>query len=114
MIDDVLDYSTNNHKLGKNVGDDLAEGKPTLPLLYAMWNSTGDDAAIIKDAIKNGGLENIDDVLVAIENTGAIAYTAALARKEAEAAMAILKDFEHSIYLDALYSLAKFAVDRHY
>ncbi|MBF8285451.1 MAG: Trans-hexaprenyltranstransferase, partial [Anaerolineales bacterium] len=70
LIDDVLDYSASSSELGKNIGDDLAEGKPTLPLLYAMWNGTEHQSGIIQKAIKNGGLDNIRDIRAAIETTG--------------------------------------------
>ncbi|MEE8321429.1 MAG: octaprenyl diphosphate synthase [Gammaproteobacteria bacterium] len=112
LIDDVLDYSSSSSELGKNIGDDLAEGKPTLPLLYAMWHGTAEQSSIIRSAIENGGLENIATINNAIETTGAIAYTAGLARQEANMAIEALDIFPDSEYLDALYSLAKFSVDR--
>ena len=112
LVDDVLDYSASPQKLGKNIGDDLAEGKPTLPLLYAMWNGSADQQSIIKEAIENGGLDNIDEIKRAIESCGAIAYTADLARQEADNAIACLADLPPSRYLDALYTLARFATER--
>jgi octaprenyl-diphosphate synthase len=112
LIDDVLDYSSSSSELGKNIGDDLAEGKPTLPLLYAMWHGTAEQSSIIRSAIENGGLENIATINNAIETTGAIAYTAGLARQEANMGIEALDIFPDSEYLDALYSLAKFSVDR--
>ena len=114
LIDDVLDYSSSAGALGKNIGDDLAEGKPTLPLLYAMWHGAESDRGVIRDAIKNGGLDNIEKIKQAINATGAIAYTAGLAHKEARLAMAALPELPASDYLDALYALAKFSVSRHY
>ena len=114
LIDDVLDYSSSAGALGKNIGDDLAEGKPTLPLLYAMWHGAESDRGVIRDAIKNGGLDNIEKIKQAINATGAIAYTAGLAHNEARLAMAALPELPASDYLDALYALAKFSVSRHY
>lgn len=112
LIDDVLDYSASVSELGKNIGDDLAEGKPTLPLLYAMWHGTSEQSDTIRHGIKNGGLKNIGRIREAIDSTGAIAYTAGLARLEAEKAMDAIAELPASIYLDALYALARFATER--
>jgi len=112
LIDDVLDYSASSKELGKNIGDDLAEGKPTLPLLYSMWHGTKDQQSVIKSAIENGGLDNIEEIKLAIESSGAIAYTAGLARQEADKAIASLAGLPPSRYLDALYALARFATER--
>jgi octaprenyl-diphosphate synthase len=112
LIDDVLDYSSNSETIGKNIGDDLAEGKPTLPLIRAM--SVGDkvDADTIRDAIVNGGRDNIQDVMKAIESTDAIAYTAHRARQEADIALSMLQNIPESEYKDALVNLAEFSVNR--
>jgi octaprenyl-diphosphate synthase len=112
LIDDVLDYSASSSALGKNIGDDLTEGKPTLPLLYAMWNSQEEEANIIRNAIINGGLENIDTIQQIINKTGAIEYTAKLAQKEADHAIESLARFASTKYLDEMYNLAKFSVER--
>ncbi|MFT5425489.1 MAG: octaprenyl-diphosphate synthase [Gammaproteobacteria bacterium] len=112
LIDDVLDYSASSSALGKNIGDDLTEGKPTLPLLYAMWNSQEDEANIIRNAVINGGLENIDIIQQIMKKTGAIEYTAKLAQKEADLAIESLERFANTKYLDAMYNLAKFSVER--
>ncbi len=112
LIDDVLDYRASSSTLGKSIGDDLAEGKPTLPLLYAMWNSQEEEANIIHNAILNGGLENIDAIQQIINKTGAIEYTAELAQKEADLAIESLDRFASTEYLDAMYNLAKFSVER--
>ncbi len=112
LIDDVLDYSASAEDMGKNVGDDLAEGKPTLPLIYAMHQGSPEQAGLIRKAIENGGLEQIDAVLDAIESTGAIAYTGQMARREAERAIACLGCLPSSEYRDALQGLAEFSVDR--
>ncbi len=112
LIDDVLDYSASVDELGKNIGDDLAEGKPTMPLLYAMWNGSNTQSNTIRNAIENGGLEDISEIKEAIESTGAIAYTADLARQEAKKAMHSIADLPSSEYLEALYTLARFATER--
>lgn len=112
LIDDVLDYSSSAETMGKNVGDDLAEGKPTLPLIYAMRNGNVEQAALVRHAIEEGGLEQIDAVTAAIRDTGAIAYTENTARREAELAMAQLHYLVASDYKEALIGLARFSVDR--
>lgn len=113
LIDDVLDYSATSSELGKNIGDDLAEGKPTLPLLYAMWHGSPAESKLIRQAIINGGLDNIGKIKQAIASTGAIAYTARLAEKAAGKAIKSLGIFRRpSDYLVALQGLARFAVKR--
>jgi octaprenyl-diphosphate synthase len=114
LVDDVLDYSATAEDIGKNIGDDLAEGKPTLPLIYTIANGTPKQAALVRQAIENDGKDNIDAVLQAIESTGAITYTAALARQEADNAKACLADIPASPYKDALLFLADFSVQRSY
>ena len=114
LIDDVLDYSASSSELGKNIGDDLAEGKPTLPLLYALWNSQGNEANIIREGILNGGLDNLDVIQKIINETGAIEYTAELAQREANLAIESLDHFLTTEYLDAMVNLAKFSVDRRF
>ena len=112
LVDDVLDYSASSEDTGKNIGDDLAEGKPTLPLLYAMWHGNPDQQAAVRHAIEEGGRDQIVTISEAIESTGAIAYTSALAREEAAIAVTSLADFPDSPYLEALRTLADFAVNR--
>lgn len=114
LVDDVFDYNSSSEELGKNIGDDLAEGKPTLPLLYAMWNGNEEDAEVIRNAIENGGLEHIDQIKAAINSTGAIQYTAKIATAEADLAINALKALPPSEYLEALYALARFSVERQY
>ncbi len=114
LIDDVLDYSASPGDTGKNLGDDLAEGKPTLPLLRAMRKGTPGEAQLIRKAIENGGHENISAVLAAIESTGSIPYTAQAAQREADQAIAALDALPASTYKEALYSLAEFSVNRTY
>jgi octaprenyl-diphosphate synthase len=112
LIDDVLDYSASSDKLGKNIGDDLAEGKPTLPLIHAMSHSPAPQAKLIRHAIETGGLKELGEIQAAIEETGAIAYTAQLAREEADKALAAIADLPRTAYLDALHALTRFAVER--
>ncbi len=112
LVDDALDYSASPADLGKNIGDDLAEGKPTLPLLYAMWNGTPTQAKIVREAIEKGGRERIDEISSAIESTGAIAYTFARAQAEADKALAACAEIPKSSYRDGLETFVDLAVNR--
>ncbi len=112
LIDDALDYSADAEALGKNVGDDLREGKPTLPLIHALKHGSADQQKQLRNAIEHGDRESLPQVLAAIESTGAIAYTAALAKKESEQAIAALTALPESPYKTALTQLARFAVER--
>ncbi len=112
LIDDVLDYSASAEEMGKNVGDDLAEGKPTLPLIYAMRKGTPEQVEIIRQSIEQGGLENIDSVMNAILSTKALKYTTDLAWKESQKAIDALSIIPESPYKQALISLAEFSVTR--
>jgi octaprenyl-diphosphate synthase len=112
LIDDVLDYSGAADDLGKNIGDDLSEGKPTLPLLYAMHNSPEPTAALIRQSIQSGGISQLQEITKAIESTGAITYTASRARQESDKAIAAIAGLPASEYLEALCILARFAVER--
>ncbi len=114
LIDDVLDYSGDNATTGKNVGDDLAEGKPTLPLIYAIQHGNADEAALIRKAIAADGLSGLAQVIAAIHRTGALDYTRRQAEAEARAARAALTDLPNSKYRDSLLQLADFAVTRDY
>ena len=114
LIDDVLDYSASSAELGKNIGDDLAEGKPTLPLIHAMRHGTAEEARVIREAIEQGGLEYIDIVTRTIESTGALDYTARLASDEADRAIASLAMLPESPAREAMLGLARFAVSRRY
>jgi octaprenyl-diphosphate synthase len=114
LIDDVLDYSSSSEDIGKNIGDDLAEGKPTLPLIYTMRNGTPEQAALVRHAIETGGLEQIEAVMEAVESTGAIQYTADSAQQAADKAIAALQILPGSEYRDALQTLAEFSVNRSY
>ncbi|MBT4206537.1 MAG: octaprenyl diphosphate synthase [Proteobacteria bacterium] len=112
LADDALDYSSSPEKLGKNIGDDLSEGKPTLPLLYAMWHGTAGQADTIREAIKTGGLDQLSVITTAIESTSAISYTKNLAEEEAKSALASIKDVPPSPYKEALEDLAQFSFTR--
>ena len=112
LVDDALDYSGTAEQMGKNMGDDLAEGKPTLPLILAMRKGTSRQRATIRHAIKHGGLEDLDTIRGAIESTGALLYTARLAREQADAAVEALAVLPESAFRDALASLARIAVER--
>jgi octaprenyl-diphosphate synthase len=114
LVDDVLDYSASPEDTGKNVGDDLAEGKPTLPLIHAIHKGTPAQASLIRKAIENGGHDNMQSVCAIIESTGAIPYTAHAAQREADLAIAALEPLPASAYKDALYGLAEFSVNRTY
>ena len=112
LIDDVLDYSGDFLKTGKNIGDDLAEGKPTLPLLYAMKHGTPEQAASIRQAIEHGGLTEFQSVLAAIKDTNALQYTREVAQREIQTANAAISCLPDSNSKSALLQLAAFAVDR--
>ena len=112
LMDDALDYTADSEELGKNVGDDLAEGKPTLPLIHAMRNSNEKDAALIRSCIENGGLEHIEAVQEIIKQTQAIDYTLNKAQTEVVLAKQSLKKMPDNPFSQALYQLAELAVAR--
>lgn len=112
LVDDALDYRGNSEELGKNVGDDLAEGKPTLPLIYAMANGTAEQAALVKEAIEQKSSEKLTEIVTAIDACGALDYTFARARKEVELANEKLEFLPEGEYKTALKQLASFAIER--
>ncbi len=114
LVDDILDYTADASAMGKNVGDDLAEGKPTLPLINAIERSTGRDKELLEDAITNASRDNLDIVLAIIEKTGSLAYTARVARQQAKLAQQALDVLPDSKYRTALMLLAEFSVERAY
>ena len=112
LVDDVLDYSGDATAIGKNIGDDLAEGKPTLPLIYAMRTGTPAQAALIRGAIVHGGRHKFAEVVAAIDATGALAYARMAARGEADAAQASIRCLPESAAKTTLLQLADYAVVR--
>lgn len=112
LIDDVLDYRGNAEERGKNLGDDLAEGKPTLPLIYALQHGNAAQQHMIRMAIAQGGLDQLAGITEAIEMTGGLEYTTKLARVEADAALMAVQLMPASPYTDALRALARFTVER--
>jgi octaprenyl-diphosphate synthase len=112
LVDDALDYNADSAEIGKNVGDDLDEGKPTLPVIRAIAIGTQGQGALLRRAIEEGGREHIDAVLAAIADTGAIAYTTQLARTYAQHAKEALAVLPSPPYREALGVLAGFAVSR--
>lgn len=114
LIDDVLDYSGEMGETGKNVGDDLAEGKPTLPLIYALKHGNESQRSSIRRAIENGGRDELETVVATIQTTGALEYARAQARRETKAAEAAISHLADSVFRDALLQLCVFAVERRY
>jgi len=114
LVDDALDYDSNRDQLGKNIGDDLAEGKPTLPLIHALHRSSSSEQILIRDAIENGGRDQIDTIIEAVKSSGAIAYTMQRARQASDQAIAALSRIPGSVYKNSLIDLARFSVERRY
>lgn len=112
LKDDLLDYQASSEEMGKNIGDDLAEGKPTLPLIYALKNSSGQSAQMIRDAITHGGKEHMQEILQIINATDAIAYTEEVANQQAQIARREIEILEDNPYRDALLELTEFAINR--
>lgn len=112
LIDDLLDYQGDADAMGKNVGDDLAEGKPTLPLIHAMEQGTPEQAKLIRQVIRQGGLEQLDAVLEIVHATGALDYTRQRAEEMADKALEQLNTLPPSTYRDSMAQLARLAVDR--
>lgn len=115
LVDDILDYSANAEQLGKNIGDDLAEGKPTLPLLHAMRSGNLQQAALIREAIEQGGKrEALDEILAIMAEHKSLDYTMERAKQEAQKAVDAIAILPESEYKQALISLAYLSVDRSY
>lgn len=113
LVDDIMDYSSNAEDMGKNLGDDLAEGKPTLPLLYAMWHGNEQQSALIREAIeKSNGMDNLDAILQAMTETGALEYVKKQALKAKQQALDALAPIPESEYKQALKGLVEAAVER--
>ena len=112
LIDDVLDYSGAEVETGKRLGDDLAEGKPTLPLIYVMENGTPAQVACVRNAIENGGRDHFPAVLAAIRASGALVHARQQAEREADSARAAIDALPASTHKDSLLELCLFAVAR--
>lgn len=114
IADDLLDYMSDAGTLGKNIGDDLAEGKPTLPLIYAMEGATPELLETLRHAVEQGGLTSLDEIILAIQNSGALERTRAVALNYAAQAHEALAELPPSEWRDALAALADYAVSRGY
>lgn len=114
LIDDALDYSASAEQTGKNMGNDITEGKPTLPLIYALTQSTTQEVDLLRSAIKTGSTTELTTIVKIIESTGAIEYTANAAKQHAKQACDALTRLPESPYRDALHRLAHFVVERRY
>jgi octaprenyl-diphosphate synthase len=112
IADDLLDYVSDADTLGKNIGDDLAEGKPTLPLIYALKNASPEQAQSLRHAIEHGGLDSLDRIIAAIRDSGALERTHERAVMHADAARRALDHLPPSAYRDALSALADYSVER--
>ena len=112
IADDLLDYTSDADTLGKNIGDDLAEGKPTLPLIYALQSATPEQVASLRHAIEHGGLDSLDRIVAAIRDSGALERTRERAVAHAAAAHEALAALPASPYRDALATLADYSVQR--
>jgi octaprenyl-diphosphate synthase len=114
LIDDVLDYSGDEKETGKRLGDDLAEGKPTLPLIYLMQQGTAEQAALVRHAIEEGGRDSLPEVVAAVKTSQALEYTRQQATEESRQAIAALNCLPASQHKEALLQLSLFAADRRY
>ena len=114
LVDDVLDYSADEQQTGKHLGDDLAEGKPTLPLIYAMQHGSSEQSALVRNAIEQGDVGKFAEVLQIIHATGALDFTRRQAMREADAACAAIASLADSKYKKCLLELAHFAATRQF
>ncbi|MBS0543883.1 MAG: octaprenyl diphosphate synthase [Proteobacteria bacterium] len=114
IVDDVLDYSADEAETGKHLGDDLAEGKPTLPLIHVMLHGSDEQAAVVRNAIETGGRDDFAMVLAAIQATGALEEARRQARAEADLAIEAISTLPTSIFKEALLKLSDFAVERNH
>ena len=112
LVDDALDFDASPDELGKNLGDDLAEGKATLPLIYAMQKASDDDSNLIRKAILEGGLDQLSQITAIIQSTGALQYTAEKAREAADLAIESLRNIRDSEYKQALINIAELSIQR--
>ncbi|MBD3648576.1 MAG: polyprenyl synthetase family protein [Pseudomonadales bacterium] len=114
LIDDMLDYNGETRDLGKNVGDDLAEGKVTLPLIAAMRQGDTKQRDFVRKAIECGGVDNLEEIIHTVQATGGLQYTVELANAERQKALSCLNRVDDTIYRSAMCSLVNFVVDRRY
>lgn len=112
LIDDVLDYSANAEQMGKNTGDDLREGKPTLPLIFLLESGTAAQKKLVRKALAEGGGDYFDEIYAAVQSSGALAYTQECAQREAKAAVTALTLLPASKFKDSLLELCAFSVQR--
>ena len=112
LIDDLMDYTGDQASMGKNVGDDLAEGKPTLPLIHAMANATEDERKLIRKAVRQGSCEHIDEIQSILKRCGSLDYTYARATQETKDALNCLKALDDSAYKKSLADLCTLALTR--
>jgi octaprenyl-diphosphate synthase len=112
LVDDALDFDASPEEFGKNLGDDLAEGKATLPLIYAMQHGDSTERELIREAVLQGGLDDLETIRSIIESTGALQYTAARAQEAAEVAVGALSEIPDSDHKQALIAIAEFSVRR--
>ena len=114
LVDDVLDYRGTSATIGKNIGDDLADGQPTLPLIHAMRAGTEETARTVRDAIRTGDVERLPELIEAVESAGGIEYTVACARGYVQRACKALRNVPDTRFRDALASFAEFVIERTY
>ncbi|KVD71222.1 octaprenyl diphosphate synthase [Burkholderia sp. ABCPW 14] len=112
IMDDWLDYAGTAESMGKNAGDDLREGKPTLPLIYLIERGTAEQSALAREAIEQGGTDRFDTIFDAITRSGALDHTLECARQEAEAAAAAISSFPASIFKESLLELCSYSTSR--
>jgi len=112
IADDLLDYTSDAGTLGKNIGDDLAEGKPTLPLIYALEKASPEQAQSLRHAIEHGGLDSLERIIASIRDSGALERTGDRALRHAQAAREALATLPPSTHRDALATLADYSVQR--
>ena len=114
LVDDLLDYDGDSEAMGKNLGDDLAEGKPTLPLIFTLSEGSSSQKELIRNAIEQGGLERMDEIISAVRSCGALDYTAQKAQEQVSKAINCLTALPESEHRAAMEDLARFAVARTY
>jgi octaprenyl-diphosphate synthase len=114
LIDDVLDYNGDSAEMGKNIGDDLAEGKPTLPLIYTLQCGDAEEAELVRRAINDKTAADMSRIIEIVQNNGALQYTEQAAIREVEAALGCLNVLPASRYRDELTALAHFAIKRRF